>query len=79
MSLKTPEKIRTLHKKLYAKAKRECHKVSERETRASAFAGASSVGTLACLGVKPVREPDAGEPHVRFDERVGETEPWWEY
>ncbi len=21
-----------------------------------------------------VREPDAGDPHVRFDERVGETE-----
>ncbi len=23
-----------------------------------------------------VREPDAGNPHVRFDERVGETEYW---
>jgi len=25
--------------------------------------------------VKPVREPDAGNPHVRFDERRWETEP----
>ena len=24
--------------------------------------------------VKPVREPDAGNPHVRFDEREVETE-----
>jgi hypothetical protein len=24
--------------------------------------------------VKPVREPDAGDPHVRFDERRWETE-----
>jgi len=30
----------------------------------------------ACLDVKPVREPDAGKPHVRFDERVRETESW---
>ncbi len=27
-----------------------------------------------CLEVKPVGEPDAGNPHVRFDERGGETE-----
>src|SRR5262249_60006947 len=27
----------------------------------------------ACLGVKPVREPDAGKPHVRFDEEGRET------
>ena len=26
------------------------------------------------LGVKPVGEPDAGNPHVRFDERGRETE-----
>ena len=24
--------------------------------------------------MKPVGEPDAGDPHVRFDERGGETE-----
>ncbi len=28
-----------------------------------------------CLAVKPVGEPDAGNPHVRFDERGGETGP----
>ena len=27
-------------------------------------------------GVKSVREPDAGDLHVRFDERDVETEPW---
>jgi hypothetical protein len=27
------------------------------------------------LGVNPVGEPDAGNPHVRFDERGRETEP----
>ncbi len=26
------------------------------------------------LAAKPVGEPDAGKPHVRFDERGGETE-----
>ena len=26
-----------------------------------------------CLKVKPVGKPDAGEPHVRFDERGWET------
>jgi len=26
--------------------------------------------------VKPVREPDAGDPQVRFDERRWETELW---
>src|SRR5689334_10754280 len=29
----------------------------------------------ACSLVKPVREPDAGDPQVRFDERRWETEP----
>ena len=27
-----------------------------------------------CLRTKPVGEPDAGNPHVRFDERGWETE-----
>src|SRR3954471_2704880 len=27
-----------------------------------------------CLTVKPIGEPDAGNPHVRFDERGWETE-----
>jgi hypothetical protein len=29
-----------------------------------------------CLTVKPVGEPDAGNLHVRFDERDVETESW---
>jgi hypothetical protein len=34
-----------------------------------------AVGLLAvCLTVKPVGEPDAGDRHVRFDERGWETE-----
>ena len=33
----------------------------------------SSWAACACLGVKPVREPDAGKPHVRFDEQGRET------
>jgi len=28
------------------------------------------------LGVKPVGEPDAGKPHVRFDERGREKGRW---
>ena len=40
--------------------------------RASASA-LSSWATCACSGVKPVREPDAGKPHVRFDEEGRET------
>jgi hypothetical protein len=55
MSLKTPEKIRSLQRKLYVKVK----------------AGYPAV----CLATKPVGEPDAGNPHVRFDEKGWETEP----
>ena len=34
-----------------------------------------AIGLLSvCLKVKPVGEPDAGNPHVRFDERGWETE-----
>ena len=29
---------------------------------------------LVCLGVNSVGEPDAGNPHVRFDERGTETD-----
>jgi hypothetical protein len=31
------------------------------------------VSTRRMLAVKPVGKPDAGNPHVRFDERGGET------
>ena len=33
-----------------------------------------SVICFVCLMTKPVGEPDAGNPHVRFDERGWETE-----
>jgi hypothetical protein len=38
-----------------------------------AVKGASS-GVSVCRPVKPVGEPDAVNPHVRFDERGVETE-----
>jgi hypothetical protein len=31
---------------------------------------------LVCLTVKPVGKPNAGDRHVRFDERGWETERW---
>jgi hypothetical protein len=31
------------------------------------------VATRRMLAMKPVGKPDAGNPHVRFDERGGET------
>ena len=74
MSLKTPENPDPVEEAL-----RQGQEGMPQGLRARDTAGASSVGTLECLGVKPVREPDAGEPHVRFDERVGETGSWWEY
>jgi len=77
MSLETPDKIRSLQRKLYCKAKAE-----------PAFAGARSGPVLPriCLrgigrpmpstraqsvvavglAVKPVGKPDAGNPHVRL-------------
>ncbi len=74
MSLKTPENPDPVEEAL-----RQGQEGTPQGLRARDTAGASSVGTLECLGVKPVREPDAGDPHVRFDERVGETGSWWEY
>ena len=34
----------------------------------------SSWPPAVCLGMKPVGKPDAGNSHVRFDERGRETE-----
>ena len=34
----------------------------------------AGVDARCMLAVKPVGEPDAGNPHVRFDERGGETD-----
>ena len=53
MSLVTPNKIRTLQRKLYAKAKQE---------------PAFRLALGACLGVKHIGKPCAGKPLARFDE-----------
>src|ERR1700746_1084941 len=58
MSLTTPNKIRSLQRKLYCKAK------------------AAPERPVVCLAVKPVGKPDAGNRHVRFDERGWETGRW---
>src|SRR6516162_9444068 len=65
MSLQTPTVIRTLQRKLYRKAK-ERKLLHRRRLRPRLFS--------ACLTMKPVGEPDAGDRHVRFDERGWETE-----
>src|SRR6266852_2469252 len=65
MSLQTPTMIRTLQRKLYRKAKEETRR---------ADVALRSVICSVCLTVKPVGEPDAGNRHVRFDERGWETE-----
>jgi hypothetical protein len=65
MSLQTPTMIRTHQRKLYRKAKEE-NQLRRRRLRPEFFS--------VCLTVKPVGEPDAGNRHVRFDERGWETE-----
>ena len=88
MGLATPETIQTLQRKLYLKAKRECTSIgSGHEGSADSppgtlthwvwFALPHAQCTLAhALRKNLVREPDAGDPHVRFDERGRETELW---
>ena len=63
MSLTTPSKLRELQIKLYRKAKNEpkCRRVALRWSLVREST------------VKPVGKPDAGNPHVRFDERGWET------
>jgi hypothetical protein len=69
MSLKTPEHIQKFQKKLYRKAKAEkAHGIDARYY--------CHVPTVVSLTVKSVGKPDAGKPHVRFDERGWETESW---
>jgi glutamate/tyrosine decarboxylase-like PLP-dependent enzyme len=65
ISLQTPTVIRALQRKLYRKAK-ERKPPRRRRLRPELFS--------VCLTVKPVGEPDAGDRHVRFDERGWETE-----
>src|SRR5258708_7943644 len=92
MSLETPDKIRSLQRKLYCKAKAEPnftsgrrHKVQGRGTnRFSREPGVRRTRSVASstraprtnavgLAMKSVGKPDAGNPHVRFDERGRET------
>ena len=71
----TPLSIRTLLKKLYPAAKtdadgvagRVCHRPLLRQHTPNS-------APAVCREVKPVGKPDAGNPHVRFDERGRETE-----
>src|SRR5438094_419340 len=64
MSLRTPSKDRRRPRLLCRGARESYH-------RAEAACGWS---LPVCLMVKPVGEPDAGDRHVRFDERGWETE-----
>jgi hypothetical protein len=88
MSL-TTSSIRTLQRKLYLKAKVEQLAQGEgprqltfpaplgvRGTRRLGHPERAPMAAAVGLEVKPVGEPDAGNPHVRFDERGEETGRW---
>ncbi len=84
MSLVTPHVIQALQRKLYLKAKQADERRRERVASADttqlfvrdhascSFLCASE--TAHAFRMNLVREPDAGNPHVRFDEREVETE-----
>ncbi len=77
MSLATPHAIQALQRKLYLKAKhvdehRKVRVASADTTQLSESLCASE--TAQAFRMNLVREPDAGNPHVRFDEREVETE-----
>jgi hypothetical protein len=72
VSLKTPETLRDLQRKLYCAAKSRPEIMCPGE--AGAPKGARDKGMLDSQAVNQVGEPDAGNPHVRFDERDVETE-----
>lgn len=73
MLLTTPASIRTIQRKLYAKAKQETAEGVHSEV---GCAGAISsvvlvqreAGKCACRGVKNIGKPCAGKPHAWFDE-----------
>ena len=83
MSLTTPSKLRELQIKLYRKAKNEfrCNRAAPAASAMKWCLGTRSPVASRCLmqpsfvslAVKPVGKPDAGNPHVRFDERGWET------
>ena len=73
MLLTTPDAIRTLQRKRYAKAKQERRQrdaidgcMHRRDTLSRA--GQRWLGKCACLGVKNIGKPCAEKPHARFDE-----------
>ena len=73
MSLTTPDTIRTLQRKLYAKAKQETACVTHSKTECSSATSSVApakhgVGKCACLGVKNIGKPCALIAHARFDE-----------
>ncbi len=83
VSLVTPPKLQRLQEVLYTQAKQAPGPLA-RDAALPRGAGVRGAGggpasalssgvACACLGVKPVREPDAGKPHVRFDEQGRET------
>ena len=72
MSLETPMAIRILPRKLYRKAKAEPAYRFYVLRIAAPGTPAAHCGAV-CLAMKPVGEPDAVAPHVRFDERGWET------
>ncbi len=84
MSLATPHAIQALQRKLYLEAKQvDEHRwvcVASADTtplsvRSHGFREALGVSkTAQAFRMNLVREPDAGNPHVRFDEREVETE-----
>ena len=86
MSLATPKSIQELQRRLYLKAKQEPSQASGGLARRMPLPRALSVrdprsrqshsgaGEAAqALRLNLIREPDAGKPHVRFDEGVLET------
>ena len=73
MLLTTPLEIRTLQRKLYAKAKKYTAQVMCSENRAHrcdplSRAGKCRTVDYACLGVKNIGKPCAGKSHARFDQ-----------
>ena len=84
MSLVTPDTIQTLQRKLCLKAKRgsqaqewavagECRSRARTSTPWASIAPPPSLRLVHAFRKNLVREPDAGNPHVRFDERGRET------
>ena len=73
MLLTTPNMIRTLQRKLYAKAKQANADVMHLMVECTGATSSAALvkrrsGKCACLGVKNIGKPCAGKSHARFDE-----------